>query len=157
MKIFITGLLLLASLSALALPKDSEPAIAIDVGSTIKVDKDIIIPSFNKLLIKDGVEYRFFSEVASGPFCRLLASDNMWKPLSGDLLIKAGTTLKLISNSNNGRLVSLITETSEGDRVLFDCYISMIGANGTGVPSIKNVRDSMAGLLSLELASPEEM
>ncbi|MFZ4715076.1 MAG: hypothetical protein ACOYL6_15250 [Bacteriovoracaceae bacterium] len=158
MKKILISFLVLASMGAIAHPLDTDPGTAIDVGSILKVEKDVNIPSFNKILLKDGVEYRFYSEVASGPFCRLSATDREDREFTRDVLLKSGASLRVISNSStNNRVLYLIAVTGQGNKIHFDCYHSLKGAKGTQVPSIKEVKDSLGDVFSLELAEPIEI
>jgi|GEM_PF-3318126 hypothetical protein len=158
MKKLLIGFLALASMGAIAHPLDTDPGTAIDVGSILKVEKNVNIPSFNKILLKDGAEYRFYSEVASGPFCRLAASDHTDREFTRDVLLKSGASLKVISNSSHkDRVLNLIAATRQGNKIHFNCYHSLNGGNGTQVPSIKEVKDSLGDVFSLELAEPIEI
>lgn len=155
MKKLLIGLLTLTSISAFADLGDSDSAITIQPGSVFTLSRDIVIPASNKILFKDGVSYKYFSEVSSGPFCHLAAYDENGNEFGKEVRLNAGAGLEVFRNIPNERYVTIATTTPKGNLVYFDCFHSMVGNLGTKTPAIGEIKKSFINLMDLKLKITE--
>lgn len=154
MRFLLTGLLAIASLSAYAHVSDDELISNIDIGSKLTLIKDINIPAHNKILVKDGLFYRYFSHAEGGsPVCKLAASDKDKLPLKRDVLIRTGEILVAIANQER----QILFKTSRGGLLHIWCTNAIKGGHGVNEATIGQMKQAFTGIATLELADPIEL
>lgn len=143
--------------SAYAQSIQDELMTQIGFGSTITFLRDINIPGKGRLIVSNGGEFKYFSQVVGDrPGCRITASDQDNYLVNRDVKLRAGEVVTAFrrATADTGELLEFRTE--ESNIISIFCWKGMnTSGSGKGVPTIGELGIALDGVAILQLDSEE--